>query len=126
MNIKRRGLLTAGGSVAAALSLSALANHLDHDVVPRLAIVDSRIPGAGAAFEEHGSLWVDLAALSAYVGVPCLSADRSGEGDAAALPLALAPNRMTAHLQTDASSCLALLERPATRQFLLNLLLDLP
>ena len=67
-----------------------------------------------------------LAALSAYVGVPCLSADRSGEGDAAALPLALAPNRMTAHLQTEASPCLALLERPATRQFLLNLLLDLP
>ena len=66
MNIKRRGFLTAGGSVAAALSLSALANHLDHDVVPRLAIVDSRIPGAGAVIEEHGSLWVDLAALSAF------------------------------------------------------------
>ena len=67
-----------------------------------------------------------LAALSAYVGVSCLSADRSSEGDAAALPLALAPNRMTAHLQSAASPCLALLERPATRQFLLNLLLDLP
>ncbi len=67
-----------------------------------------------------------IAALSAYVGVPFFSADRSGEGDAAALPLALAPNRMTAHLQAEASPCLALLERPATRQFLLNLLLDLP
>lgn len=67
-----------------------------------------------------------LLALSEYLGVPCLSADRSGEGDAAALPLALAPNRMTAHLRTEDSACLALLERSATRQFLLNLLLDLP
>ncbi len=67
-----------------------------------------------------------LSALSRYLGVPCLSADRSAPSDAAALPLALAPNRMTAHLRTDVSPCLALLERPATRQFLFNLLLDLP
>ena len=67
-----------------------------------------------------------LSALSRYLGVPCLSADRSGPSDAAALPLALAPNRMTAHLRTEESPCLALLERAATRQFLFNLLLDLP
>ena len=42
------------------------------------------------------------------------------------LPLALAPNRMTAQLQDAGIAAPALLERPATRDLLFNLLLNLP
>ena len=64
--------------------------------------------------------------LSRAIGLPLLSADQAPEVLDRALPLALAPNRMTAHLRACEGGGLALLEQTATRQFLLDLLLALP
>ena len=67
-----------------------------------------------------------LSMLSRAIGLPLLSADQAPEELDRALPLALAPNRMTAHLRACEGGGLALLEQTATRQFLLDLLLALP
>ena len=67
-----------------------------------------------------------LSMLSRAIGLPLLSADQATEDLDRALPLALAPNRMTAHLKACEGGGLALLEQTATRQFLLDLLLALP
>ncbi len=65
-----------------------------------------------------------LHVLSQELGLPC-GVLTPAELDRV-LPLALAPNRMTAHLSAQQGDGLALLEHPATRQFLFELLLDLP
>ena len=67
-----------------------------------------------------------LHVLSQVLGLPLRSADTCDAEFDRVLPLALAPNRMTAHLSAQQESGLALLEHPATRQFLFELLLDLP
>lgn len=60
-----------------------------------------------------------LDALSRWLGIPLVSADQPEAGFSCALPLALAPNRMTAQQR-------ALLERPQTHDLLFDLLRDLP
>ena len=67
-----------------------------------------------------------LHVLSQVIGLPLRSADSCDAGLDRVLPLALAPNRMTAHLGSQQGGGLALLEHPATREFLFELLLDLP
>ena len=67
-----------------------------------------------------------LHVLSQALGLPLRSADTCDAELDRVLPLALAPNRMTAHLSAQQEGGLALLEHPATRQFLFELLLDLP
>ena len=67
-----------------------------------------------------------LHVLSQELGLPLRSADTCDAELDRVLPLALAPNRMTAHLSAQQGCGLALLEHPATRQFLFELLLDLP
>ena len=67
-----------------------------------------------------------LHVLSQELGLPLRSADTCDAELDRVLPLALAPNRMTAHLSAQQEGGLALLEQPATRQFLFELLLDLP
>jgi len=67
-----------------------------------------------------------LHVLSQVIGLPLRSADTCDAELDRVLPLALAPNRMTAHLSAQQGGGLALLEHPATRQFLFELLLDLP
>ncbi len=67
-----------------------------------------------------------LHVLSQVIGLPLRSADSCDAELDRVLPLALAPNRMTAHLSNQQGGGLALLEHPASRQFLFELLLDLP
>ena len=67
-----------------------------------------------------------LHVLSQALALPLRSADTCDAELDRVLPLALAPNRMTAHLSAQQEGGLALLEHPATRQFLFELLLDLP
>lgn len=67
-----------------------------------------------------------LGLLSRAVGLPLLRADAAPDDLDHALPLALAPNRMTAHLHASEGGGLALLEHTATRQFLFDLLFALP
>ena len=67
-----------------------------------------------------------LHVLSQVIGLPLRSADSCDAGLDRVLPLALAPNRMTAHLGSQQGGGLALLEHLATREFLFELLLDLP
>ena len=64
--------------------------------------------------------------LARRLALPLRSADTCDAELDRVLPLALAPNRMTAHLSAQQEGGLALLEHPATRQFLFELLLDLP
>lgn len=66
-----------------------------------------------------------LAALRQKLGVVPVSA-LGGVAGQDPLPLALAPNRMTAQLQDEGIAAPALLERPATRDLVFNLLLNLP
>ena len=67
-----------------------------------------------------------LGLLSRAVGLPLLRADAAPDDLDHALPLALAPNRMTAHLHASEGGGLALLEHTATRQLLFDLLFALP
>ena len=67
-----------------------------------------------------------LAALSRRLELEPVSADRQDAQRMRPLPLALAPNRMTAQLQAEGLDAPALLERPATQDFLFQLLLSLP
>ena len=67
-----------------------------------------------------------LAQLSSRLELPLVSAAQADAALDHALPLALAPNRMTAQLAHGREPLPALLERPQTRQFLFDLLLDLP
>lgn len=67
-----------------------------------------------------------LAALQRRLQVPLSSELPDGSDAAAPLPLALAPNRMTAQLEDAGHPAPALLERPATRDLVFTLLRNLP
>jgi sirohydrochlorin ferrochelatase len=67
-----------------------------------------------------------LGALSRRLELEPVSADRQDAQRLRPLPLALAPNRMTAQLQAEGLEAPALLERPATQDLLFQLLLSLP
>jgi hypothetical protein len=67
-----------------------------------------------------------LQILQERLQLPPLTPERFQAGEQRALPLALAPNRMTAQLQDAGVPAPALLERPITQTLLFNLLLTLP
>jgi len=67
-----------------------------------------------------------LGALSRRLELEPVSADSQDALRMRPLPLALAPNRMTAQLQAEGLDAPALLERPATQDLLFQLLLSLP
>ena len=66
-------------------------------------------------------------ALERRLGLPLSSEIPAGSsGEAGLLPLALAPNRMTAQLEDAGVPAPALLERPATRDLVFTVLRNLP
>ncbi|CAK6696594.1 CbiX/SirB N-terminal domain-containing protein [Synechococcus sp. CBW1107] len=68
-----------------------------------------------------------LVALERRLGLPLSSEIPAGSsGEAGLLPLALAPNRMTAQLEDAGVPAPALLERPATRDLVFTVLRNLP
>lgn len=126
----RQRLRGAGHRVVALPFLGAWEPWLEH-----LATLAAAVNGGGTLLHHPLRAGVAdryLEALQQRLGLMPVSAIGSAARQSGAadgqdpLPLALAPNRMTAQLQDAGIAAPALLERPATRDLVFNLLLNLP